>query len=381
MHKDSSEKRINVLHVAKWYPNQSDVQNGIFIKKHVEATALFADVKVLAWLPGNEKTEVIESIESKLAITRVFFKKGLAFSYKRHLFREYIRSHYNNKQLPDLIHLHIFSPDLLLVALWAKKKKIPVVISEHWSGYARGLYASMPYWRKWAYRRLAKLGRILPVSTVARDSMQLCGLDGRFTIVPNVVEANLSQSQKLPGFNFLVVADLIDEVKNISGVMHAFTKLDGQAQLHIIGGGPDEEKLRQLAYELSDKIFMHGRKSNAEVQEWLPKFQAVIVNSRIETFGLLLLEAHAAGLPAIVTRCGGPEDFVEKADILIDVNSQSQLIAAMQQMMSRGEETYIFTRWQACLPKEIAQQLNDIYREEIKRVEAQKPKIQHKKKN
>jgi hypothetical protein len=74
------------------------------------ATTQFAEVKVLAWLPGKAKTETRESHENGLAVTRTWFKEKTPISAKRHAFREYISSHYNNKQLPDIIHLHVFSP-------------------------------------------------------------------------------------------------------------------------------------------------------------------------------------------------------------------------------------------------------------------------------
>jgi glycosyltransferase involved in cell wall biosynthesis len=367
MGKGSSNKTLKVLHVAKWFPNQRDVQNGIFIKKHVDATALFAEVKVLAWLPGDGETITQESIENNWPITRVYFKKGLAFTQKRHLFRDYIRSHYNNKNLPDIIHLHIFSPDLLLIANWAKKKKIPVVISEHWSGYTRGLFHQMPYWRKWAYRRLAKVQRILPVSNVAKEAMQMCGINGKYTLVPNVVERHTKTVEKLPGYNFVVVADLIDEVKNISGIIDAFCELKSAAELHIYGGGPDEEilKSRAAAITHAKKIHFYGRKSNAEVLALLPKYQCAVVNSRVETFGLLLLEAHAAGIPAIVTRCGGPEEYIEEGDIAIPINNQKLLTDAMTEMAQRENQIPNFVKWQACTSAQVSAQLQQVYAEEI----------------
>ena len=45
------------------------------------------------------------------------------------------------------------------------------------------------------------------------------------------------------------------------------------------------------------------------------------------------IEAMATGLPVIATKCGGPEDFVNRDNgILISVNNQRQLSMAMQDM-------------------------------------------------
>ncbi len=388
MVRNFSRNPLRVLHVAKWYPNHNDVQNGVFIQKHIQATAQFAEVKVLAWLAGDKKTVTRESHENSLAVTRTWFKKKTAISVKRHAFRQYIHSHYNNKALPDVIHLHVFSPDLLVVVFWARKKNIPVVISEHWSGYMRGVFESMPYWRKWAYRRLGKVNRILPVSNYLQKNMQRCGIQGSYLVVPNVVESNHESAKKKANFSFVMVADLVDEIKNVSGVIAAFDKVASEfttIELHIIGGGPDERMLHDFAKTQihSSRIHFHGRLANNEVKKQLPHHHCLIINSRVESFGVVLLEAHAAWLPVITTKCGGPEEWIEEGDLSIPINDTPALVKAMKARLN-DTKTYEFTKWQACQPEEVASQLQNIYlsvyHEEQKK-QAQKAKRKKRLKN
>jgi glycosyltransferase involved in cell wall biosynthesis len=365
MARDFSRNPLRVLHVAKWYPNRNDVQNGVFIQKHIQATSRFAEVKVLAWLPGGKKTETLESHENGLAVTRTWFKQKTPVSVKRHVFREYISSHYNNKNLPDLIHLHIFSPDLLLPVYWAKKKNIPVVISEHWSGYMTGVFNQLPYWRKWSYNRLGKVNRILPVSNYLMTNMQKVGIKGSYQVVPNVVESNTATTEKLPGYHFVMVSDLVDRIKNISGVIAAFEKasaIQPLLKLHLIGGGPDEDLIAQIVEKSSAKeaIKRYGRLANEEVTALLPSFNCLVVNSRVESFGVVLLEAHAAGLPVITTTCGGPEEWLEKGDVAIPVDDEHALQNAMVEMSERKANVQ-FKKWKSCLPNEVGRQLNEIY--------------------
>jgi glycosyltransferase involved in cell wall biosynthesis len=365
MARDFSPKPLRILHLAKWYPNHADVQNGVFIQKHILATTQFAEVKVLAWLPGKAKTETRESHENGLAVTRTWFKEKTPISAKRHAFREYINSHYNNKQLPDIIHLHVFSPDLLVAVFWAKKKKIPVVISEHWSGYMRRMFERMPYWRKWAYKRLGKVERILPVSAYLEENMRRCGIRGKYVVIPNVVEANEYAAKRTAHFSFVMVADLADDVKNISGVLQAFNQVAAKSpgiELHIIGGGPDEEALKKMAGELenSQYIHFHGRLANSEVKHLLPQYHCLIVNSRVESFGVVLLEAHAAGLPVITTQCGGPEEWVEEGDLIIPKDDGAALKNAMLEMIEVKKEVQ-FDKWKACLPENISHELQQVY--------------------
>lgn len=364
----SSAKKIRILHVAKWYPHKGDIQNGVFVQKHVQATAIFCEVKVLAWLAGNGPTTTQESYEKGMAVTRTFFKPKTTISEKRHAFLHYIHSHYNSKNLPDVVHLHAFAPDLLIVIYWAKRKQIPVIATEHWTGYASGVFEAMPKWRKWAYKRLSGVNRVLPVSEGLKRSMQKCGINANFRVVPNVVTAMPIGAAKRSGFNFVIVADFVDEHKNISGAIEAFNLLDTPQKnvfLHLIGGGPDEEKILSLV-ELSPKnaqIKLYGRLANEDVRALLPTFNCLIINSNLETFGVVLPEAHAAGLPVITTRCGGPEFMVEEHDITINVSAISELLQAMQTMLNRPETEYRFTKWRNYLPEVVGQKMAEIYHE------------------
>ena len=47
-----------------------------------------------------------------------------------------------------------------------------------------------------------------------------------------------------------------------------------------------------------------------KVRETMWKANAFVLPSYFETFGVVLIEAMATGLPVISTKCGGPEDFI-----------------------------------------------------------------------
>lgn len=371
MDSNISAKKMRVLHVVKWFPNRYDVQNGVFIQKHIACTSAFAEVKILAWLSSESRTEIVESIENGLPITRHYFKQKTTISYKHSAFRDYIRSHYNNKNLPDIVHLHIFSPDLILVQNWAKKRKIPVVISEHWSGYMRGIFAGLPAWRKWAYKKLSKVNAVLPVSEFLKIQMEQNGIAANHIVVPNVVDENPHRPKKHTKFTFLVVADFIDEVKNIRGILHAFAEVGAElpeSELHIVGGGPDEKMIAEIAANsaVSGQIKLLGRLANEEVLNLMPACHLLINNSRIESFGVVVLEAHAAGIPVISTLCGGPNEWLEGVDFPIEVDNQNQLQNAMKAAFAAKNETVVFEKWRACLPEAVGGMLRVIYKEALR---------------
>ncbi len=111
---------------------------------------------------------------------------------------------------------------------------------------------------------------------------------------------------------FIYVGRLDDKQKNISFMLKGFSMLrDREWELKIIGSGPDEKKLKDLAKKLkiSDKVSFEGFKKEPfkEVKE----ATALILTSRWEGFPLVLVEAIQRGIPVISSDCkSGPRDIV-----------------------------------------------------------------------
>jgi glycosyltransferase involved in cell wall biosynthesis len=86
-------------------------------------------------------------------------------------------------------------------------------------------------------------------------------------------------------------------------------------RLLIVGGGPDEAKLRGLANELGlgDVTRFVGAVPHAEVPGYLHQMDVYVAVSRSdsESFGVAILEASACGLPVVVSDAGGLPEVVE----------------------------------------------------------------------
>mmetsp|Transcript_13633 Transcript_13633/g.30989 ORF Transcript_13633/g.30989 Transcript_13633/m.30989 type:complete len:1989 (-) Transcript_13633:86-6052(-) len=103
----------------------------------------------------------------------------------------------------------------------------------------------------------------------------------------------------------------------------------GDAKFLIVGDGHMKAQLVSRVNQLGIGHAVHFagsvKSGSAHLKALFKTCDAVIVPSRNEPFGIVVLEAWAAGKPVVATTCGGPRDFV-KADregFLVDPNPGS----------------------------------------------------------
>jgi glycosyltransferase involved in cell wall biosynthesis len=174
-------------------------------------------------------------------------------------------------------------------------------------------------------------------------------------VVPNVVdmapapENNHNSDKK----KILHISLLKDDIKNVSGIIEATSILHRKRadfKLHIIGDGNDRDKLEDLARSqgLLDKVvFFHGMLDEEEITRQICSSDFSVINSNFETFSVSTAESLACGKPVVVTRCGGPEEFVDdKCGVLVERKDTKGLAGAIE---------YMLDNYQRYDPKAIAQ--------------------------
>ena len=78
----------------------------------------------------------------------------------------------------------------------------------------------------------------------------------------------------------------------------------------------------------------------------------MVLPSKYETFGVVLIESLALGRPVIATRCGGPESIVRQQDgLLIEPNDINALSLAMKSMVKNYENYNSLEIRQACIER------------------------------
>jgi teichuronic acid biosynthesis glycosyltransferase TuaC len=257
------------------------------------------------------------------------------------LFTRYVERH----GLPDVIHAH----GSLLAGPLAKKigarTGIPYVVTEHNTAFSRNAI------RPWQDLLVADVlanatARVAVSPALGRLLENRYGDAARpWQWIPNVVSQSFQPSKLAPSesigrtrFRFLNVA-LISANKGQDTLLYAMSKLvraGVDVELRIVGDGVLRPSLNRLAAELgiSSRVTFLGTLGRDRVVEQMQAADAFVLSSRHETFGVVLIEALACGLPVIATTCGGPECIVEPDDgLLVPPDDESALAGAMEQLM------------------------------------------------
>jgi len=242
---------------------------------------------------------------------------------------------------PDVIHVHnsfpLVSPSIYWVAY---NKNIPVVQTLHnyrlicpqamllrqgkicedclgglpWKGVIRGCYrnsilqsfalASMLILHRFLGTWQNKVARYISLNTFGRDKFISGGLDkDKITVKPNFTENVKIESYKREGYLF--VGRLSIE-KGINVLASAFKLLPG-VNLTIIGSGELDTKLNGI-----DGVKMLGQLPREDLPTHMQQAKALIVPSICyETFGQVVIEAFANGLPVIASNIGVLPDLVK----------------------------------------------------------------------
>ena len=143
-----------------------------------------------------------------------------------------------------------------------------------------------------------------------------------------------------------------DQTTLIKGFAKALPELPEGSLLAIMGSGRLEQQLKQLAVDLNvaDSVCFLGQIPNG--RRYFKAFDLFALTSDHEPFGMVLLEAMAAGVPVIATDCGGAKEIVSDPECLFglgDVGGLSDLLIASIGNSLSVSDTERFTDTQGCL--------------------------------
>jgi len=249
---------------------------------------------------------------------------------------------------PDIIHSH-FTNIGFIASKTLSKYNIPMVMTEHSSLINQKNIGK--YNKKIASYTYSNADRVIAVSkSLKRRILDNFGVEA--IVVNNTVDTDLFANKVFcnkEDFMFVSVGRLI-KGKNMDKLINAFSQTFLNAdnvKLTIYGEGPEHLNLQNLIndYGLSNRIILEGNRPREVIADFFSYCDAFVLVSNAETFGVAYIEALAAGLPVIATKCGGPEEFVDESNgILIEIDDMKELQEALKSMynnLNKYDKKYI----------------------------------------
>ncbi len=161
-------------------------------------------------------------------------------------------------------------------------------------------------------------------------------------IAPCGVDTDLFQPGIAAEPGYLVsVARFNDPRKNLQMLLKAYRRLldmcASPPELWLVGESPSAGGVRLISeLGLGEHVRVMGVRPEQELARILAGARMFLLSSDEEGLGLALLEGMAAGLPAVSTRCGGPEDLVVEGVTgrLVDVGHDEAFATAIRESLS-----------------------------------------------
>lgn len=274
-------------------------------------------------------------VEYVYQIPRIPFFDRINYFFRKMIGKKVMKLAIKEHGLPDVSHVHSYKNGEL--AIWLKKVfNVPFVITEHSSEFLRDKISS--FHKQKAKDAFCNSELNIAVSPTLSNNLT-SRFSGDFLVVPNIVDVNYFKPKKKvkSGYTFLNVAHL-NQNKNQAMLIRAFEKHHREfpdSRLLILGGGEERENLQSLINRLGlmKNVSLFGYATREEVRESMQNSDCFVLSSIVETFGVVLIEAMACGLPVLASKCGGPESIVKKESGILFENNEAALVKAMKDVL------------------------------------------------
>ena len=244
---------------------------------------------------------------------------------------------------PDVIHAHEYQAGRTALLL-GRLVRAPVVVSEHYSGFALGTLPPRERQRAGGCSSVPRLSA-RRVATSCRGSSrshpQHDSSPSRTRSTP--ISSGLRTGEQPCGatrpLRLVTVGSLV-EIKGHRYLLEALARSvpDRDLELDLVGAGLLRDQLSALArsLELEGRVRFHGSKTHRGVAAVLREAHVFVLPSLWENMPCALLEAMACGLPSVATRVGDVSEPVdEDAGVVVSPGSAEELAAGIAAVESR----------------------------------------------
>jgi glycosyltransferase involved in cell wall biosynthesis len=229
---------------------------------------------------------------------------------------------------PDSIHIATEGPIGLLVRRYCRQQGLPFTTSFH-TRFPEYISARLPIPESWIWSALRAFHRpsqaVMAATPALASELRARGFRN-VVLWPRGVDATQFHPRPidlgLPRPVFLCVGRVAVE-KNLD----AFLELDLPGSKVIVGDGP---ALTELTRKYPQATFLGARQGEALAQAYAAA-DVFVFPSKTDTFGLVLLEALASGLPVAAFPVTGPRDVIGSAPVgALNDDLRTACLAALQ---------------------------------------------------
>jgi glycosyltransferase involved in cell wall biosynthesis len=317
-------RKKEILVLPSWYPSAINHLTGDFVQRHIEATALFIPLYVIHVVKDDEGkiTRDVKSVltqkenYTELVIYYHIKKTGIGFIDKFLSDRKYYQVYKKavsarvEKNKPALVHVHI-AMKAGMVACWLKiKYGIPYILSEQWTAYLPEADLKLDHHHPVFRQRIKKIinnaDAITVVSNYLGEAIRKLFPSVSYTVIQNVVNHQLFFPVETNGGTIIrfIHASTMAYQKNVEDTLRALKIVREKKYdftLDLFGPAPVfiQQLIRDL--DLGDRVFLRGEVTQPELSREIQQSDLFLFYSRFETFGCVLIEANAAGIPVIVS--------------------------------------------------------------------------------
>lgn len=272
---------------------------------------------------------------------------------------------------PDIVNAHFTITHGVIAALSGYR---PRVVSAWGSDVLTAGRSPMGFWSRWMNRwACTSADRVLSTSHFMADEMRRSFLSSGTPIIiipygvdPTVFRPGTTEESRDPADPPLTIGFVKTLSENYAPdlLIRAFASALARgldARLVLAGRGPLQGTLEALSkqLEISDRVSFLGFVPHENVPSLMRKLDILVNCSRSESFGVVICEASASGIPVIVTDVGGvrevvkdgvtgrlipPDDLGALADAMVQLGRCPEQRLAMGQAGRKFiEDTYVWS--------------------------------------
>jgi len=259
----------------------------------------------------------------------------------------------------DIVHTH--SPFVVgqIGARYARSRRLPLVFTCHslYPEYSEQLpvltHLAEDLIREYVLRYCKECNIVLAPSEHVRQTLQGWGVVCDIKVVPTGIDVaglNPDGGEHVRGKrrelglseddHMLLFVGRLDRQKRIDLLIRALAQLEDSTHLVLVGDGPHRSRLTRLAYDkgLHRRVHCVGAKPFEQVRRYYHAADIFCFSSEVETQGLVLLEAMAAGLPVVSVDCPAAREVVSRPSEGLLVKPNPSAIARGIRLLMQEEE-------------------------------------------